>query len=248
MPRHKGSFIWYELMTTDPKAAADFYGSVVGWRAQPYEGGEYTILNAGDRGVAGVMATPPGMGTFWIGYVGVDDVDAACRDLVAEGGKVQKEAWDIPNVGRMAAVSDPQGAGFMLMTPQGQDDGQRPDMGTPGYIGWHELHTTDWEKAFAFYSGQYGWAKGEAMNMGEMGTYQLITDNGEQVGAMFNSPHVPHPAWMFYFNVASIDAAIEKIKAGGGQVLMGPHQVPGGQWIVNGQDPQGAMFALVGGQ
>jgi predicted enzyme related to lactoylglutathione lyase len=83
------------------------------------------------------------------------------------------------------------------------------------------------------------------MDMGAMGTYQLIADGDDQFGAMFNSPHIPQPAWLFYFNVPAIDAAADRIKAAGGQVIMGPHEVPGGQWIVNGVDPQGAMFALV---
>ena len=119
-------------------------------------------------------------------------------------------------------------------------------MGTPGHIGWHELHTSDWEQAYGFYSGLYGWEKGQAMDMGEMGTYQIVTEGGEQFGAMFNSPQTPRPMWLFYFNVASIDAAVETVKAGGGQVINGPMEVPGGQWIINGVDPQGAMFALVG--
>jgi predicted enzyme related to lactoylglutathione lyase len=243
----KGSFVWYELMTTDTKAAEAFYTSVVGWNAKAFEGGQdYTILNAGENGVGGIMATPEGMGPFWIGYIGVADTDAAAAGVEAAGGKIEKPAWDIPGVGRMAAVSDPQGAGFMLMTPSGEGGGPNPAMGTPGHIGWRELHTTDWEKAFGFYSGQFGWAKGEAMDMGPAGIYQILTDGGEQFGAMFNSKDLPRPVWLFYFNVASIDAAVEKVKAGGGQVINGPMEVPGGQWIINGVDPQGAMFALVG--
>ena len=240
-------FIWYELMSTDPKASEAFYGSVVGWTGRVFAGGQdYTVLGLGGRETGGIMATPPGMGSFWIGYVAVDDVDAACRAIAAAGGKVEKEAWDIPGVGRLAAVSDPQGAGYMLMAPQGPAPADTPPMGTPGQAGWHELHTSDWEKAFAFYSGLYGWAKGEAMDMGAMGTYQIITDGGQQFGAMFNSTQAPRPAWLFYFNVDSIDRAVAAVNAGGGQVINGPMQVPGGGWIINGIDPQGAMFALVG--
>lgn len=189
------------------------------------------------------------MPSFWIGYIHAPDIDAACERLKAAGGKVEREPWDIPTVGRLAAVSDPQGAHFMLMQPEGEGGAMAPSRGAVGHVDWRELHTTDWEKAFDFYSGLYGWSKDEAMNMGEMGTYQLIRDGGDQaVGAMFNSPHVPTPMWAFYFKVPSINAAIEKVEAGGGQVLMGPHQVPGGDWIVNCMDPQGAMFSLVGGQ
>jgi len=63
-------------------------------------------------------------------------------------------------------------------------------------------------------------------------------------GMMTKPPHIPVACWNFYFNVDSIKAAVERVKSGGGQVLNGPMQVPGGGWIINGQDPQGAMFSL----
>ena len=157
-----------------------------------------------------------------------------------------RPAWDVSGVGRMAAVTDPQGAGYMLMTPFSTE--QRPEAApnAPGHIGWHELHTSDWQKAWDFYSGLYGWSKDHAMDMGQMGTYQIFAEGGQQRGAMFNSPNVPHPIWLFYFNVASVDAAVEKITSGGGKVMNGPMQVPGGGWIVQASDPQGVMFAIVG--
>jgi hypothetical protein len=65
-------------------------------------------------------------------------------------------------------------------------------------------------------------------------------------GMMIKAPHIPVSCWTFYFCVDSIGAAVERVKAGGGQVLNGPMQVPGGGWIINGQDPTGAMFSLVG--
>lgn len=242
----KGSFFWYELMTSDTKAAEAFYTAVVGWTGAPYEGGDYTVLSASGAGVGGIMAAPQGVPPHWIGYIHVDDVDAAAASAEQAGGKVQKPAWDVPGVGRMAAISDPQGAGFMLMTPS--STGQRPAVApnTPGQIGWHELHTSDWQKAWDFYSGLYGWQKDQAMDMGPMGTYQIFAENGEQRGAMFNSPNVPHPVWLFYFNVDSITAAQGRLEAAGGKVMNGPHEVPGGGWIVQAQDPQGVMFALVG--
>jgi hypothetical protein len=64
-------------------------------------------------------------------------------------------------------------------------------------------------------------------------------------GMMTKPPMVPVPVWGYYFNVDTIQAAIERVKAGGGTIVNGPHQVPGGQWIVQGVDPQGANFALV---
>jgi len=242
-----GSFFWYELMTTDIEAAKAFYGDVVGWTPRAFEGGEdYTVLMVGDQGVGGIMAKPQDVPPHWIGYIHVADTDAAAASAQAAGAKLMRPAWDVPGVGRMAPITDPQGAGYMLMTPA--SDAERPKVApnTPGHIGWHELHTSDWEKAWDFYSGLYGWSKDHAMDMGAMGTYQIFAENGEQRGAMFNSPNVPHPIWLFYFNVAGIDAAVERINAGGGKVMNGPMEVPGGGWIVQASDPQGVMFALVG--
>ena len=117
---------------------------------------------------------------------------------------------DIPDVGRFAVVADPQGATFMLMSPNGPDQPPAP-AGTPGHIGWHELYASDWKSAFDFYAGQFGWTKGEAMDMGEMGTYQLL---GDGTGAMMDKPAAfPAPFWLFYFNVPSIDAAAATVAA-----------------------------------
>ncbi len=83
--------------------------------------------------------------------------------------------------------------------------------------------------------------------MGPMGTYQLFAAGGEAIGGMMTKPaQIPSPAWLFYFIVPEIDAAAARATDRGGQVLNGPMQVPGGGWIVQCTDPQGAMFALVG--
>jgi len=161
------------------------------------------------------------------------------------GGKVHREPTDIPGVGRFSVVADPQGAVFMLLQPNGPD--QPPvAMGTPGHIGWRELMATDWQSALDFYSGQFGWKKDNSIDMGEMGIYQLFSVNGEQNGGMMNRPpEMPSPAWQFYFNVPAIDAAAKRVTDGGGKIIFGPMEVPGGQWAMNCVDPQGAHFGLV---
>jgi hypothetical protein len=154
---------------------------------------------------------------------------------------------DIPNVGRFSVVADPQSAVFALFNSPNTCDAPLPERGTPGHVGWHELSAADWQKAFAFYSELFGWQKGDAMDMGAMGTYQIFSVGGQPVGGMMNKPPmVPVPNWLYYINVADIDAATDRVKTGGGQILNGPMQVPGGDWIIQGKDPQGAMFALVG--
>jgi predicted enzyme related to lactoylglutathione lyase len=242
-----GSFFWYELMTPDVAAAQAFYSSVVGWRPQKHDGPhDYTVLMNPDQGVGGIMTVPEGVPPHWIGYIHVDDVDAAAASAEKAGAKVEKGPWDIEGVGRVAAITDPQGTGYMLMKPFSNE--QRPQVApnTPGHIGWHELHARDWEKAWDFYSGQYGWQKDHAMDMGPMGTYQIFAENGQQRGAMFNSPNVPHPIWLFYFNVDSITAAQQRLEKAGGKIMNGPMEVPGGGWIIQASDPQGVMFAIVG--
>lgn len=252
MPVSPKSFFWYELMTNDVKAAEAFYTAVVGWRAQPWgEPGEgaYTVMNADDRGVAGLMAIPDraseaGGQPAWLGYIYADDVDAATVGVKKAGGSVHRPPEDIPGVGRFSVVADTQGVAFMLMQPEGSDQPPVP-IDTLGHVGWHELYARDWQKAFDFYSGQFGWTKADAMDMGEMGVYQLFAAGGEPIGGMMDKPEqIPAPFWLFYFNVPAIDEAVQRVKTNGGQILMGPVEVPGGSWIVQCLDPQGAAFAL----
>lgn len=243
-------FIWYELITSDMDAAERFYSSVIGWKGQPFgEGMPYVVMNVGERGVAGIMTMPTdvassGMPSMWVGYIYAEDVDAATESLKAAGGKVHQPPTDIPEVGRFSVVADPQGATFMMMTPNGPDMPPVPT-GTAGHIGWHELYATDWASAFDFYAGQFGWTKTRTTDMGPMGTYQLFAVDGVEFGGMMNKPdEIPVPAWAYYFNVPDINAAAKRVIDNGGKVLMGPHEVPGGMWILQGMDPQGANFAL----
>lgn len=248
------NFFWYELITSDLDAAEAFYTKVVGWEPESWSGPDmrYVIVKpkGSERGVGGLMTIPDeaakmGARPMWLGYIHTKDVDAATAGLTKAGGTVQREPSDIPEIGRFSVVSDPQGATFMLMAPKGPD---MPPLqpGTPGTVGWHELYTTDWNAALDFYSSQFGWTKDEAMEMGEMGTYQLFAVDGQQTGGIMNKPpQVPVPLWLFYFTVDDIDAAAERVKEAGGTIVLGPMEVPGGSWMLQGLDPQGALFSLV---
>ena len=118
--------------------------------------------------------------------------------------------------------------------------------GTPGTVGWHELYAADWQAAFGFYASVFGWKKAEAIDMGPMGTYQLFATGAGMTGGMMNEPaEIPVAHWGYYFNVATLDAGVERLTSQGGRVLNGPMEVPGGSWIVNAMDPQHAPFSLV---
>lgn len=247
-------FFWYELMTTDVEAAKSFYTGVVGWTATVWgevaEGSPYIIMNAGDRGIGGIMRLPEavkqmGGGPAWVGYIHVADADAKAAEIKAAGGQVYREPSDIPGVGRFSVVTDPQGAVFMLLTPQGQGLPPAPRM-TTGHVGWHELCAADWQGALAFYASQFGWTATTSVDMRDMGTYQIFSmGNGDEGGMMNKMPDMPTPFWTFYFVVEGIEAASERVKQGGGNVVFGPMQVPDASWILHARDPQGAPFALV---
>ncbi len=249
-----GRFLWHELMTSDPGAAIKFYAGVLGWttRESAVPGMKYTQFIAGQTPVAGVMEIPDqarqaGASPCWTGYIGTDDVDRSAEQVKQRGGAVHMGPADIPGVGRFAVVSDPQSARFALFKwsepamhgTSGQFDA--------GHVGWNELLATDWAQAFDFFQALFGWRKGEAIDMGEMGAYQLFATGDRTLGGMFNKPpSVPMPFWQFYFNAGAIDAAEKRVTSGGGQIVHGPMEVPGGKWILNCIDPQGAMFALLG--
>jgi len=253
MSRNHGSFVWYELMTSDAKAAAAFYRDVIGWTMQDSGMADrsYTIISMGPTMVGGLMAIPAeacamGARPGWLGYVGVDDVDAYARRVAAAGGAVHRPPEDIPGIGRFAVVADPHGATFILFRGVGGEAPAPGAPGTPGRIGWHELHAGDGASAFAFYSELFGWTKAEAMDMGPMGVYQMFATDTVPVGGMMTRmPDTPAPFWLYYINVEAIDEAATRVKAGGGKVILEPHEVPGGNWIVNCLDPQGATFAMV---
>ncbi len=254
MAKPTGSFVWYELMTPDAKAAEAFYGGVLGWsmRDAGMPDFAYTILSVGEARVGGLMTIPPeayerGARPGWIGHIAVDDVDVFAARVKQAGGSVHRPPTDIPGVGRFSVVADPHGAKFILFHGSVGGPDHDPAPGTPGYPGWRELHAGDVESAFAFYSGLFGWTKDQTMDMGPMGVYQLFAIGGVQAGGMMTKTEaVPAPFWLYYFNVEAIEAAMSRVKDGGGQVIHGPHEVPGGMWIIQCLDPQGVIFALVG--
>jgi predicted enzyme related to lactoylglutathione lyase len=113
--RTHGAFSWSELRTTDVAAARDFYSRLFGWgmREMAMPDGTYTTCQVGEVSVAGMTALPPQAPDgqpHWACYVTVADVEATQRKAVELGGKVLTPAFDVPNVGRMAVIQDPQGA------------------------------------------------------------------------------------------------------------------------------------------
>jgi hypothetical protein len=255
----QGDFIWYELMTPDPEGSKAFYDAVVGWNigeAAPEFNGYRMIGRSDGKFAGGVLPLTAemqqhGARPIWLGYIHVQDVDRSIASIEQAGGKTLM-THDIPNVGRIAMVTDPQGAPFYVMKPippaddpNGKSDVFSPDQ--PQRVRWNELSTSDPDAAVAFYTRQFGWKQEGDMDMGEMGKYRFIQSGPVTIGAiMRRPPQLPVSVWTYYIGVDDVDRAVAAINTGGGQILHGPMEIPGGEFALNGVDPQGAAFGLVG--
>ncbi len=249
----KGQNVWFDLMTTDVVAAKQFYSETIGWKTQDWPDADpknpYTMWMIGERPIGGVMGTPAeakGVPPHWMAHTKVDDVDATVALAKKLGGTLHKEPWDIPKVGRLAILADPQGAAFSVYKPE--EDVPIAAASQPGEFSWSELNTTDYESAWKFYSQLFGWKATEAMDMGEgVGTYFMFSDpDNVTKGGMSNMAKMMNaPAhWLHYVTVDDMGAALDRVKSKGGKVLNGPMDVPGGDVVAQCQDPQGGLFAL----
>ena len=248
----RGRFCWYDLMTPDPGAAEGFYKEIAGWGTDISQASEmpYTMFTNGGKPLGGVMQLPEearaqGAPPHWLAYIAVPDVHETTAKAKALGAHTYVEPQEIPNVGSFAVLADPQGAVFAVFASAEEVPGH-DEPPTKGEFSWHELATTDHEAAFDFYADLVGWQKTDAMDMGEMGIYQMYGAGSSTLGGMFNKPaEMPAPPhWLYYISVDDVNAAVEKVKALGGQILNGPMEVPGGDMIAQCMDPQGAAFAL----
>lgn len=261
MANQHGDFIWYELLTGDADAALAFYTPLLGWQVTtgPNPEMDYRIIHATDADsgepvpIGGVFTLTPdmqgaGARPAWLGYIAVDNVDDCVQRLVDAGGAVLMPATDIPQVGRIAMLADPEGIPFYVMRGLQESTSLAFafDKPRPGHCAWNELLASDPESLKAFYFSEFGWSKDGEFDMGAMGAYEFIRHRA-MIGAVMTRPEpMPSGRWNFYFRVRDIDRAAEQIAASGGTVLLGPDPIPGGEFIIQGLDPQGAVFALIG--
>lgn len=254
--------IWYELMTTDPAHVAPFYNAVLGWTipdtGNPMPNGtEYREIERSTGGwQGGVLTITQGMADngvqpFWAIYFHVGDVDAAVDQATEMGARVLMEANSMEGVGRMAMLSDPQGASFYVMTPTPPPD--NPDAQSdvfadkPGHCAWNELNTEGAVGQIDFYTSLFGWEVGGEMEMPGDHIYKFLNQGETGVGAIGSmKPEGMANAWLPYFRVEDIHAAKTAVETNGGGVMMGPHEVPGGDHIIVAFDPLGAPIGIVG--
>jgi hypothetical protein len=244
-----GRFVWYDLMTPDTEVSKRFYTTVLGWGTRvdrPLMGIEgqppYTMLTAGDAPIAGIV---PVSEQSWLGYVGVANVGRSAMQANDLGGKVLFEPHDIPRVGRFAVIEDPQGAAIAVFQGLEGSPSSQPVTPKPLEFSWRELATTNWRAALDFYRAMFGWERIRESDMGSRGAYLVFGQRGEPYGGMFDRPpEMPGAAWCYYVRVDDVREVANKVRQNGGQIINGPVEVPGGEWIAQCRDPSGGIFAM----
>jgi predicted enzyme related to lactoylglutathione lyase len=245
-----GTPCWVELGTPDIEASQAFYGALFGWEIPELpnsaELGGYRRAKKNGKDVAGVAPLmQEGQPPAWSSYVSVADAAATLASIGAAGGQVIVEPMDVRGLGTMAVFIDPTGAACGVWQP-GTFPGAEL-VNEYGAFGWNELGTRDPAAAKEFYAAVFGWAF-EDQDMGEMGTYTTWKVGDAMVGGMLDiTGRVPDevPAhWLVYFSVEDTDAALEKVKDGGGDVRFGPIDIPVGRFAVVA-DQFGAAFAVL---
>ena len=185
----------------------------------------------------------------WMPYIEAGNVDDSTQKVTSLGGTVVVPPSDIPGTGRFAVVRDPQGATFGLYK---SNTASRAWDGAPtlGRFSWHELMTSDYQKAFDFYRQLFGWEKIGEIDMGGGSPYLEYGLKGKMYGGIFTRPPEMSgmaPFWMVYVNVKDVKKAVATATKAGAFVKQPPMEVPGGSMIAIMGDPQGAAFAVHSG-
>jgi predicted enzyme related to lactoylglutathione lyase len=238
-----GTFTWHDHMSDDAGTAQKFYTDLLGWEIEIWKAGEfdYPMIKANGQQHGGFGPAQGGAPAHWLGHVLVEDVDETVAKAEAAGGKLLGQPLDIPEVGRMAVIQDPQGAAISAFTPLGEPG---PSGGT---FVWDELMTTDVEGAKSFYREIFGWTTSD-MDMGEGRTYTLFAraDGTNVAGCLAAPPGAEgQPQWYPYLATDDADATTAKAKELGATVYMEPTSMPDvGRFSVLA-DPSGATFGLL---
>lgn len=248
-PSFQGQFIWHELLCNDTGTATAFYERILPWKAQPFSPGSPYFLFRSTAGnpVAGVMrlsdeARAAGTAPHWRGYIGAADVDAIAGQAVGLGARIQQPVQDIPGVGRVALLTDPEGATFGVYCPLMNSDSAPASAS----FSWNELAVRNREAALAFYQRLFGWKLRPPMDMGGGFYYQTFGLGDQDFGGAYTIPadRAMPPSWCPYAASSSADETAGKVLAAGGKLAHGPIEVPGGGRIVQFFDAQHAFFAV----
>jgi predicted enzyme related to lactoylglutathione lyase len=248
---HAGKIVWIQLVTPDLAAAKSFYAGLFGWTFQdvPPGANQYAEATLNGYPVAGIFQKPIKAGEHrqpaWLGFISTGDVDATTKIALQHGAKLLFGPHDIPNLGRDAVLTDPQGAVFAVLASSHSDP---PDiLARPGDWIWSSLITSDPDTSAAFYQTLFDY---EVFNLpSDKSAGHFILSSGGYARASVNSlpadaAHV-HPHWLYYVRVRNVDTTAAKVVALGGRVLVEPRIDRQGGKIAVVADPLGGPFGLL---
>jgi predicted enzyme related to lactoylglutathione lyase len=245
---HIGKFVWYDLITDDVAAARQFYGALFGWEFRDDDGDEryITIVHRG-RQIGGIAHVEPVEQQHdisqWVSWLSVPDVGAAVELVQQAGGEVHREPKDLPNRGRFALVSDPQGALVALLRSTGGDPPDAREVIEGAWL-WTELWTHDVESAVAFYRDLAGYER-EITDTGLQQPYHvLMRDDRARGGVARLSREEVRPNWLPYILVDRPGDLLPRVDALGGRVVFAPDSDVRSGTVAVIQDPTGAVLAI----
>lgn len=246
-------FVWFDLNTKDADKAIPFYTQLFGWDLEQWtpEGAPegtpaYPMVGIGGTSFGGINNLPAEAPapSHWMGHINVPDVDAAKARAEKMGAQFPMGIMEIPTVGRMAMMIDPQGAAASLFTPAGEMS-DLPEMQAHGMIGWTELASNDLAGHSAFYGEVVGW-KAAASDMSEHPDY-LLLGNGDARGGVagLSKAFEGMPtAWTLYFSTDDVDKTVAQVAELGGTVAVPPFDVPKIGRMAMCMGPDGSFFGV----
>jgi predicted enzyme related to lactoylglutathione lyase len=245
-PELPGKFVWHNLVTPDAESARSFYGGVFGWDFEVLEDGLYTKVSYKGRNLGGIVEVPKAgdapRSSFWLNAVSVPELDRALQSALDAGGKQLAASTEIPGVGRVAVISDPQGAVVQLIHASGGDP---PDEVAPMHTWlWHELIANDPSGAVDFYRNVFGYEV-QALGTDDSNPYLLLQSHGTPRGGVLMNPFdETRPAWVPYVRVEDPADLLRAVKKLGGRVVIEPSPDLRGGTLALILDPSGAPIAL----
>lgn len=243
-----GRFVWYDLVTDDVTAAQAFYGTLFDWEFEEIPGHphRFVLIRSGGTPIGGMVQlpreNPDSTESQWIGSLSVVDVDATVSLFEDGGGSVLGGPADIKNRGRVAVVSDPQGAVLALVRTENGDPPER-DAGMDDWL-WQELWTTDGPSALTFYKNLMDYDHETVEVEGDVGVYHVLQRDGHSYAGLAQLPwdSVP-PVWLPYVRVEDPRAISDRVEQLGGRVVLSPDQIRSGNTAVI-EDPTGGSLAV----
>ncbi len=249
-----GTFVWYDLLTTDRDTSIAFFTGLFGWSTEDHGGDKgYVGWSRGDHSFGGIETQrQPGAPSCWVGYIQVENVDGSVERIGKMGGSTLMPAMNIggesPDSGRIAITTDPQGAIFALYQHGKNHENWSPSHEQVGDFSWAELASSDVDAAKAFYCENFNWSPGDVVDMAKMGgegSYHMILNGEAPLGGMMPKPEMaPVSMWTHYVVVEDVDATIAKAKELGGNLLAGPINM-GPVSFATLASPTGAVFGVV---